>query len=127
MNPTGTTTTPRRLAVDFCTSEEIFAGELRALGPAFVVIAYAGETAEIADRLAVLAMASVPCPVAVFGASNFPFAFSVPGGDTASALAAGCPVIAKVHERGLQPVAVLVRRSSLEDVFLRLTGRTLVD
>ena len=36
-------------------------------------------------------------PVAVFGASNFPFAFSVPGGDTASALAAGCPVVAKVH------------------------------
>ncbi len=35
---------------------------------------------------------------AVFGASNFPFAFSVPGGDTASALAAGCPVVAKVHE-----------------------------
>ncbi len=35
--------------------------------------------------------------VAVFGASNFPFAFSVPGGDTASALAAGCPVIAKAH------------------------------
>ncbi|WP_341926215.1 ABC transporter ATP-binding protein [Nocardioides psychrotolerans] len=39
----------------------------------------------------------------------------------------GEEVIAKVHERGLQPVAVLVRRSSLEDVFLRLTGRTLVD
>ncbi|HEY3748562.1 MAG TPA: aldehyde dehydrogenase (NADP(+)) [Pseudonocardiaceae bacterium] len=36
-------------------------------------------------------------PVAVFGASNFPFAFSVPGGDTAAALAAGCPVIAKAH------------------------------
>lgn len=36
-------------------------------------------------------------PVAVFGASNFPFAFSVPGGDTASALAAGCPVIVKAH------------------------------
>ncbi len=36
-------------------------------------------------------------PVAVFGAANFPFAFSVPGGDTASALAAGCPVIAKIH------------------------------
>ena len=35
--------------------------------------------------------------------------------------------IAKVHERGLEPVAVLVRRSTLEDVFLRLTGRTLVD
>ncbi|WP_400994538.1 aldehyde dehydrogenase (NADP(+)) [Agromyces sp. GXQ0307] len=36
-------------------------------------------------------------PVAVFGASNFPFAFSVAGGDTASALAAGCPVIVKGH------------------------------
>jgi NADP-dependent aldehyde dehydrogenase len=37
-------------------------------------------------------------PVAVFAASNFPFAFSVPGGDTASALAAGCPVVVKAHE-----------------------------
>ncbi|MEU4482620.1 aldehyde dehydrogenase (NADP(+)) [Micromonospora sp. NPDC023966] len=37
-------------------------------------------------------------PVAVFGASNFPLAFSVPGGDTASALAAGCPVVVKAHE-----------------------------
>jgi acyl-CoA reductase-like NAD-dependent aldehyde dehydrogenase len=36
-------------------------------------------------------------PVAVFGASNFPLAFGVPGGDTASALAAGCPVIVKGH------------------------------
>lgn len=36
-------------------------------------------------------------PVAIFGASNFPFAFSVAGGDTASALAAGCPVVAKGH------------------------------
>ncbi len=36
-------------------------------------------------------------------------------------------VIAQVHERGLQPAATLVRRSTLEDVFLRLTGRTLVD
>ena len=39
----------------------------------------------------------------------------------------GEEVIAKVHERGLEPAAVLVRRSTLEDVFLRLTGRTLVD
>ena len=36
-------------------------------------------------------------PVAVFAASNFPFAFGVPGGDTASALAAGCPVVVKGH------------------------------
>lgn len=36
-------------------------------------------------------------PVAVFGASNFPLAFSVAGGDTAAALAAGCPVVVKAH------------------------------
>ncbi|PVE96680.1 aldehyde dehydrogenase (NADP(+)) [Microbacterium sp. TPD7012] len=40
-------------------------------------------------------------PVAVFGASNFPFAFSVVGGDTASALAAGCPVVIKAHSSHL--------------------------
>ncbi|WP_333779656.1 aldehyde dehydrogenase (NADP(+)) [Saccharopolyspora indica] len=37
-------------------------------------------------------------PVAVFGASNFPLAFSVAGGDTAAALAAGCPVVVKAHD-----------------------------
>lgn len=36
-------------------------------------------------------------PVVVFGASNFPFAYSTAGGDTATALAAGCPVIVKAH------------------------------
>lgn len=36
-------------------------------------------------------------PVVVFGASNFPFAFATAGGDTASALAAGCPVVVKAH------------------------------
>jgi NADP-dependent aldehyde dehydrogenase len=36
-------------------------------------------------------------PVGIFGASNFPLAFSVAGGDTASALAAGCPVVVKTH------------------------------
>lgn len=40
-------------------------------------------------------------PVAVFGASNFPLAFSVAGGDTASALAAGCPVVVKGHSAHL--------------------------
>ncbi|MCG8926257.1 ABC transporter ATP-binding protein [Lentzea sp. CC55] len=39
----------------------------------------------------------------------------------------GEQTLAKVHEQGVQPVQSLVRRSSLEDVFLRLTGRTLVD
>lgn len=45
-----------------------------------------------------LRMRMIPLgPVAVFGASNFPLAFSVAGGDTASALAAGCPVVVKAH------------------------------
>lgn len=51
-------------------------------------------------------------PVAMFSASNFPFAFSVLGGDTASALAAGCPVVVKAHSghRGLShAVADLAR------------------
>jgi lipooligosaccharide transport system ATP-binding protein len=39
----------------------------------------------------------------------------------------GEQVLEQVHERGLRPIATLVRRSTLEDVFLRLTGRTLVD
>jgi lipooligosaccharide transport system ATP-binding protein len=39
----------------------------------------------------------------------------------------GEQVLEEVHDRGLRPVATLVRRSTLEDVFLRLTGRTLVD
>jgi alpha-ketoglutaric semialdehyde dehydrogenase len=45
-----------------------------------------------------IARRNVPVgPVAVFGASNFPLAFSVAGGDTASALGAGCPVVVKGH------------------------------
>ncbi|MFF3362294.1 aldehyde dehydrogenase (NADP(+)) [Streptomyces misionensis] len=48
-------------------------------------------------------------PVAVFSASNFPFAFSVAGGDTASALAAGCPVVVKAHE-GHPATSVAVAR-----------------
>ncbi|GII55115.1 aldehyde dehydrogenase [Planotetraspora thailandica] len=52
--------------------------------------------------------------VAVFAASNFPFAFSVAGGDTASALAAGCPVVVKAHEGHPQTsdlTAAVVRRA----------------
>jgi NADP-dependent aldehyde dehydrogenase len=41
-------------------------------------------------------------PVVVFGASNFPFAYSTAGGDTASALAVGCPVVVKAHPAHLQ-------------------------
>ncbi|WP_371659071.1 aldehyde dehydrogenase (NADP(+)) [Streptomyces sp. NBC_00280] len=58
--------------------------------------------------------------VAVYSASNFPFAFSVPGGDTASALAAGCPVVVKAHpdHPGLSELvaAVLRRAAALHDI-----------
>lgn len=69
-------------------------------------------------------------PVAVFAASNFPFAFSTAGGDTAAALAAGCPVIVKAH--GSHPgtnelVALAIQRASIlcgmpEGVFSSLNG-----
>ncbi|MBA4859872.1 aldehyde dehydrogenase (NADP(+)) [Streptomyces sp. PSKA54] len=55
--------------------------------------------------------------VAVYSASNFPFAFSVPGGDTASALAAGCPVVVKAHpdHPGLSElVAAVLRRAAAQ-------------
>nr|AAA25870.1 Ketoglutarate semialdehyde dehydrogenase [Pseudomonas putida] len=69
-------------------------------------------------------------PVAVFGASNFPLAFSVAGGDTASALAAGCPVVVKAHsahpgtsELVGRAVARAVQKSALpEGVFSLLFG-----
>ncbi|SFU28623.1 aldehyde dehydrogenase (NADP(+)) [Pseudoduganella namucuonensis] len=56
-------------------------------------------------------------PVAVFGASNFPLAFSVAGGDTASALAAGCPVVVKAHSAHLgtsELVAKAVQKAAIE-------------
>lgn len=58
-------------------------------------------------------------PVAVFGASNFPFGFGVLGNDTASALAAGCPVVAKAH-----PAHVLtcVRLAEIATSALREAG-----
>ena len=49
--------------------------------------------------------------VAVFGASNFPLAFSVAGGDTASALAAGCPVVVKAHDAHPGPPSSSAARS----------------
>jgi NADP-dependent aldehyde dehydrogenase len=64
-------------------------------------IDHAGETA-MGPRPDLRRMLVPLGPVAVFGASNFPFAFSVPGGDTASAVAAGCPVIVKAHDAHLE-------------------------
>ena len=57
-------------------------------------------------------------PVAVYAASNFPFAFSVAGNDTASALAAGCPVVVKAHPghpRTSRRTAELVRAGLAEE------------
>jgi 2,5-dioxopentanoate dehydrogenase len=48
-------------------------------------------------------------PVVVFGASNFPYAFSTAGGDTASALAAGCPVVVKAHPAHLRTGALMTK------------------
>ncbi len=69
-------------------------------------------------------------PVVVFAASNFPFAFSTAGGDTAAALAAGCPVIVKAHGSHLgtnELVASAIQKASIkcgmpEGVFSSLIG-----
>jgi acyl-CoA reductase-like NAD-dependent aldehyde dehydrogenase len=62
-----------------------------------VIIDPADAQASPAPRPDVRRMLVPVGPVAVFGASNFPLAFSTAGGDTASALAAGCPVVVKGH------------------------------
>jgi NADP-dependent aldehyde dehydrogenase len=69
-------------------------------------------------------------PVLVFAASNFPFAFSVAGGDTAAALAAGCPVLVKAHpghprlsEQTASLVGQEIRRAiGVDGVFGMITG-----
>lgn len=59
-------------------------------------------------------------PVGVFGASNFPLAFSVAGGDTAAALAAGCPVLVKAHSAhpGTSELVGRVIRQAIADLDL---------
>lgn len=69
-------------------------------------------------------------PVVVFGASNFPFAYSTAGGDTACALAAGCPVIVKAHPahaRTSEIVADCIKKAAVqcnmpEGIFAHLHG-----
>lgn len=71
-------------------------------------------------------------PVAVFGASNFPLAYSVAGGDTASALAVGCPVVVKAHpmhpgtsELVARAILAAARSNGMPDgVFSMVHGRT---
>jgi NADP-dependent aldehyde dehydrogenase len=82
----------------------LFAGVLRDGGYADAVASPPG------GGIAQIRRVSHPVgPVAVFAASNFPFAFSVAGGDTAAALAAGCPVVVKAHE-GHPGTSVLTAR-----------------
>ncbi len=69
-------------------------------------------------------------PIAVFGASNFPLAYSAAGGDTASALAAGCPVVMRAHpahpgsgELAARAILRAARRTGMpEGVYSLLTG-----
>lgn len=71
-------------------------------------------------------------PVGVFGASNFPLAFSVAGGDTASALAAGCPIVVKAHpshpgtcELVAEAILKAAEKTGMPDgVFSMVHGRT---
>lgn len=71
-------------------------------------------------------------PVGIFGASNFPFAFSVAGGDSASALAAGCTVVCKAHpshpgtsELVANAIIAAARKSGMPDgVFSLVQGKT---
>ncbi len=71
-------------------------------------------------------------PVVVFGASNFPFAYSTAGGDTACALAAGCPVIVKAHPAHFETsslVAAAIQKAAAacdmpKGIFAHVTGST---
>ena len=76
---------------------EMFAGAVREGSHLDVVIDPADPAAVPAPRPDLRRMMVPIGPVAVYAAGNFPFAFSVPGGDTVSALAAGCPVVVKAH------------------------------
>ncbi|MDE1169526.1 MAG: aldehyde dehydrogenase (NADP(+)) [Pseudomonas sp.] len=74
-----------------------FAAQARAGVPLACVEDAAIDGAPPKGRPALTRVSEPLGPVAMFSASNFPFAFSVLGGDTASALAAGCPVVVKAH------------------------------
>ncbi len=72
-------------------------------------------------------------PVIVFGAANFPFAYSTAGGDTATALAAGCSVIVKAHPGHLQTgilvaeaINTAIKKCQMpEDIFIHLTDTSI--
>jgi NADP-dependent aldehyde dehydrogenase len=91
---------PARLAGELTRTRvqlEMFAGVLAEGSYLEAVIDLPDPAAQPAPRPDLRRMLLPVGPVAVYAASNFPFAFSVAGGDTASALAAGCPVVLKAH------------------------------
>jgi NADP-dependent aldehyde dehydrogenase len=95
------------------------AGQLRFYGDVAAEGSYLGATLDPAtDTRPALARVNQPLgPVAVFGASNFPFAFSVLGNDTGAAVAAGCPVLVKAHPAHpllSVELAALARRALVE-------------
>lgn len=79
-----------------CYQLRLFADAVEEGGYLEAIVDHAGDT-PMGPRPDLRRMLVPIGPVGVFGASNFPLAFSVPGGDTAAALAAGCPVIIKAH------------------------------
>jgi len=111
---------------------ERMAGQLRFYASVALEGCYLGVTVDAASASSPgLVRVNRPLgPVAVFGASNFPFAFGVLGNDTASALAAGCPVVAKAHPshpllcRRLSELAVAALRDAgaPQGVFDIVTG-----
>lgn len=104
-----------------------FASEVQAGVPYRQVVSEAVAGAPPAGRPALVRVQRALGPVAMFSASNFPFAFSVLGGDTASALAAGCPVVVKPHSGHpelsravFELVAGVVRQQGLPEGVLTL-------
>lgn len=97
------------------------AGQLRFYGNVAAEGSYLEVTIDSpTDTSPLLARVNRPIgPVAVFGASNFPFAFSVLGNDTASVLAAGCPVVVKAHPAHL---ALSLRLAELTKAVLARHG-----
>jgi len=115
-----------------CNQLRLFADELRKQGWQGIRIDPALPERKPLPRVD-LRMRKIPVgPVVVFGASNFPLAFSVAGGDTASALAAGCPVIVKGHSAHLgtselvaQAIAAAAKACGMpEGVFSLLNGNS---
>ncbi|MCR3721942.1 MULTISPECIES: aldehyde dehydrogenase family protein [Prauserella salsuginis group] len=96
-------------------------GQLRLYGDVAAEGSYLGVTLDepTTDASGLVRVNRPIGPVAVFGASNFPFAFSVPGNDTAAAIAAGCPVVVKAHPAH---VGLSMRQAEIVQAVLREQG-----